>query len=84
MLKLSMKKAAWALYDEKQFNRLISEVTELVDNLVDLFPAAECQQQLCRIEAETLGNESDLQPLKDAARGVDDFFQKTVEKAIET
>jgi hypothetical protein len=79
-----MKKAAWALYDEKQFNRLIEDVTQLVDDLVDLFPAAERQQQLCRIEMDTLGKESDLEPLKDAARGVDDLFQKNVEKAIET
>ena len=57
--------------------------TQLVEDLVDLFPAAERQQQLCRMEMDTLGKESDLHLLKDAARGVDDLFQKTVEKAIE-
>jgi hypothetical protein len=36
------------------------------------------------MEMDTLRKESDLRALKDAAGGVDDLFQKTVEKAIKT
>ncbi|KAH0541568.1 hypothetical protein FGG08_003980 [Glutinoglossum americanum] len=76
------KKAAWALYDQKQFSRLIEDVSQLVSNLVELFPATERQQQLCLSETKEMGGEADLQVLKDAANGVDDLLQETVIMAI--
>lgn len=39
-----VKKAKWALQDEKQFNKLVEDIAHLVDNLVGLFPAALSRQ----------------------------------------
>ncbi|OCL12034.1 hypothetical protein AOQ84DRAFT_421474 [Glonium stellatum] len=35
------RKVKWALYEEKQFKRLIEDVTGLVNSLVELYPAAQ-------------------------------------------
>ena len=50
-----LKKAKWALYKEKYLNRLIQDTTELIDGLIDLFPAAQPEQQrLCADEGTEL------------------------------
>jgi len=44
----ALKKAKWALHKEKFLNRLIEDTTDLVDGLVELFPAAQPEQKrLC-------------------------------------
>ncbi|KAL9588320.1 MAG: hypothetical protein Q9179_008005, partial [Wetmoreana sp. 5 TL-2023] len=45
------QKAKWAFYEEKHFKRLIEDITSLVNDLIELFPAAqESQKQLCKTE----------------------------------
>lgn len=64
-LKLEFK---WALCEEKHFRRLIEDVTDLVTNLVDLFPAAQSsQQELCKLEVQELGTEESLPILNSVA-----------------
>ncbi len=62
-----LKKTKWALYKEKNLNRLIQDTTELVDALVELFSAAHrSQKQLCEEEGSVLAldeNASLLIPL---------------------
>lgn len=55
------QKAKWALCEEKHFSWLIEDVTGLVNDLVDLFPAAEAtQRQLCDVEvSEIVDNDRD-------------------------
>lgn len=79
-----LKKAKWALYEEKQFKRLIEDITELVNALVELFPAAQAtQKQLCEIEVQTIGTAQSLPVLKEVvAGGQDKFLEAAVEKAI--
>jgi hypothetical protein len=56
--KTSLKqKVKWALYKEKDLKRLIEDVVDLVNDLVELFPAArQAQRQLCEAEASQIGN----------------------------
>ncbi|KIW88095.1 uncharacterized protein Z519_11205 [Cladophialophora bantiana CBS 173.52] len=78
-----VRKAAWALYEEKNFRRLIEDVTALVDALVELFPAIQDrQQQLSAQEAEELKEERRLDALEEAAEGVDQQLQDSVQQAI--
>lgn len=72
-----MKKAAWALYDEKKSDRLIEDVTLLVNNLVELFPATERQQQLC-LKVKQIEMESDIDALEDIVGDVDQLLQISV------
>ncbi|KAL6247773.1 hypothetical protein RBB50_005121 [Rhinocladiella similis] len=79
------QKAAWALYEEKNFDRLIEDVTALVDALVELFPASrDRQQQLSIQEAEELKEEQRLDALEEAAEGVDQLLQDSVQQAIDS
>ncbi|CAG5140179.1 uncharacterized protein ALTATR162_LOCUS652 [Alternaria atra] len=60
------QKVQWALYEEKHFKRLIEDVTDLVNDLVQLFPAVlEEQRRLCRTEASTIGSSDCLLALQD-------------------
>ena len=44
------KKAVWALYEKKRFDTMIEDVTKFVGELVELFPAAqEDQEALVRL-----------------------------------
>lgn len=50
-----LKKAKWILYKEKYLNRLIQVTMELIDGLIDLFPATQPEQQrLCADEGTEL------------------------------
>lgn len=56
-----VKKARWALHDEKRFNRLADDQSHLVKELIDLFPASQEQQmQLVRRDAEELARRPEL------------------------
>jgi hypothetical protein len=74
------------LYEEKNFARLIEDIGELVDGLVDLFPGIqEEQRKLCEEEVSGLkGNESALSLLKEVAAGQDKLLSDTVVKVIQS
>lgn len=56
-----IKKAKWALYKEKYLNRLIDDSTGLIDELVDLFPAAQAEQKrLCNEEGAELAKDENI------------------------
>lgn len=78
------RKAKWALYEEKHFKRLIEDVTDLVNSLVTLFPAAEIiQQRLCEIEVSEIGNaEGSLPMLKEAAADQDHYLSAAISNAV--
>ena len=77
------QKAAWALYEEKHFNRLIEDVTTLVDGLVELFPATrERLQQLSLEEAQEMEEEPSLGVLEEAAEGIDLLLQTSVRQVL--
>ncbi|KAK5069394.1 hypothetical protein LTR51_008644 [Lithohypha guttulata] len=50
-----LKRAKWALYKEKYLSHLIEDTTDLIDGLVNLFPAAQPEQKrLCQDEGAEL------------------------------
>ena len=77
------QKAAWALYEEKHFNRLIEDVTTLVDGLVELFPATQGRlQQLSLEEAQEMKEEPSLGVLEEAAEDIDPLLQTSVQQVL--
>ncbi|EON63735.1 hypothetical protein W97_02963 [Coniosporium apollinis CBS 100218] len=79
------QKAKWAMYEEKQFRRLIEDITELVDNLVELFPAAQAsQRRLCEVEVSEIGAEESLPVLKEIVANQDRYLEAAVSKALES
>ncbi|GAQ09896.1 heterokaryon incompatibility protein s [Aspergillus lentulus] len=74
------------LYEEKNFARLIEDISELVDGLVDLFPGIqEEQRKLCEEEVAGLNaNEGALSLLKEVAAGQDKLLSDTVVKVIQS
>jgi hypothetical protein len=74
------------LYEEKNFARLIEDISELVDGLVDLFPGIqEEQRKLCEEEVSGLNaNEGALSLLKEVAAGQDKLLSDTVVKVIQS
>lgn len=78
------KKATWALYHEKYFNRLIEDITQFVNHLDELFPATQEHQQQLQMEVSELSNEPDFASLGEAAEEVDDALREIIEKALET
>ncbi|EED16285.1 conserved hypothetical protein [Talaromyces stipitatus ATCC 10500] len=75
------------LYEEKNFTRLIEDISDSVDDLVNLFPAVqETQQKLCEEEVDEINNKAEnaLSLLKEAAEGQDNMLSKTVTKVIES
>jgi hypothetical protein len=66
------KKAKWALYKREDLNDLVKNLQSLVNDLIELFPAAAVQlRDLCDEEAEELSNEAALPLLKTVAQELD-------------
>jgi hypothetical protein len=76
------QKAKWALYQEKQFRRLIEDITELVDSLVELFPATQqSQRELCDREVSAIGEGEGMSVLKEIAAAQDRLLKQAITKA---
>jgi hypothetical protein len=67
-----LQKTQWALYQEKQFRRVTEDVTELVDGLVELFPATEqTQRDIYDVESSRTGGGKGLSILEEIAAAQD-------------
>jgi hypothetical protein len=78
------QKAKWALYQEKHFRRLIEDITELVDSLVELFPATQqSQRELCDTEISAIGEGEGMSVLKEIAAAQDKLLEQAIKKATE-
>ena len=76
------QKAKWALYQGKQFERLIEDITELVDSLIGLFPAVQQQQrELCDLEVSSIGEGEGLSLLKEVAAVQDRLLEQAIDNA---
>jgi Skp family chaperone for outer membrane proteins len=79
------QKAKWALYQEKHFRRLIEDINELVNDLDDLFPAAQqSQRDLCDIEVSTIGEGEGISVLREIAAAQDKLLEQAITKATES
>ncbi|CRL18879.1 Ribosomal protein S16, conserved site [Penicillium camemberti] len=74
------------IYEEKNFIRLIEDISELVSGLVDLFPGIqEEQRKLCEEEVSGLNTSEAVLPLlKEIAAGQDNLLSDTVVKVIQS
>ncbi|KAH8636217.1 hypothetical protein IG631_08052 [Alternaria alternata] len=74
-------KVQWALYERKRFSVLLEDVTDLVNGLVECFPASrEEQRRLCKTEASTIGSGDCVSALKDVIAQQDgDLHQAVIE-----
>ena len=78
------KKAAWALYEKKRFDRLIEDVTDFVSQLIELFPAAyEDQRGFCRAEVAAV-NGTQLALLEEIVGEDDTLLAAEVRKELDS
>lgn len=76
------QKAKWALYQEKQFRRLIEDITELLDDLVELFPASQqSQRDLCDLEVSNIGETKATSALREIAADQDKLLEEAFTRA---
>ncbi|KUL81942.1 hypothetical protein ZTR_10354 [Talaromyces verruculosus] len=82
--KSELEQDEWTIYDEKNFTRLIEDINELVDGLVELFPGIqEEQRRLWEKEVSEMNtNENILPLLKEVACDQDKLLSDTVIKVI--
>ena len=79
------QKAKWALYEEKHFRRLIEDLVELVNSLLDTFPVVQqMQKKLCEAEVSDIGSTEGLAVLKDIAASQDKDLEATIAKALKS
>ena len=81
-----LEQSEWTMVEEKSFTRLIEDIGELVNSLVDLFPGIqEEQRKLCEEEVSHMNTSDDVLPLlKDVAAGQDKLLSDTVVKVIQS
>jgi tetratricopeptide (TPR) repeat protein len=76
------QKAKWALYEKKQFEQLIEDITELVEDLDFLFPAVQhFQRDLCDIEVSTIGEGQGMSVLREIAATQDKLLYQAIRGA---
>jgi hypothetical protein len=79
-----LRKTTWALYKEKHLRRLIEDITELIDGLVELFPATQqVQHDLCDSEVSAIGGNEGVSILKEIAAAQDKFLEQAITKREE-
>jgi len=78
------QKVKWALYEKKYFERLIADIIELVDSLVETFPAVrQAQQDLCKEEVSEIGNNEILTILDGIAASQDQDLHAVILEVLE-
>jgi hypothetical protein len=75
-----LKKAAWALYDVKNFDKLLENITGFVDDLEKLCPV---EVRMVELVIEEVVDEPSLLALQDAAVGTDPMLSEAVTRKIE-
>ncbi|KAL8873244.1 MAG: hypothetical protein Q9198_007057 [Flavoplaca austrocitrina] len=77
------QKAKWALYEEKHFKRLIEDITSLVNDLIELFPAAqESQKKLCTAEVAEMNAKGNFPMLETVAKSQDKLLEEAIVEAM--
>ncbi|RMJ18064.1 hypothetical protein CDV36_002266 [Fusarium kuroshium] len=77
-----VRKAQWALYAREDFDRLVRDISELVEKLVVLFPALQpAQEALCQKEAEQIEPEV-IPTLVKVLNGKDKFLNHALAEEV--
>jgi len=78
------QKVKWALYQENHFRRLIEDITELVDSLVELFPGTQqAQREFCDAEVSAIGESEAIAVLKEIAAAHDKFLGQAITRTTD-
>ena len=79
------QKISWALYEKKNFDRLIEDITVLVDGLVDIFPeeTRKVQREMATIEISEIKETPSAELLVDLAGNNDKILRDVGKKFIE-
>jgi Prion-inhibition and propagation len=76
-------KARWALYKKAHFDRLIEDLTELVDALLLMFPdREESQRQICAADVSDIEKVESLAALRAIAQNSDKLLEEVVAKTL--
>lgn len=78
-----LKKTKWALYEGKNHEKLIEQVTGFVDDLEKLFPVENARRTLVEMEIEEVNDEPSLTALQNAATDTDSFLTQAVSERLE-
>ncbi|GAO18184.1 hypothetical protein UVI_02037020 [Ustilaginoidea virens] len=78
-----MKKAAWALCDGKNLDKLVEPITGFVDDLEKLFPVKTTPRKLVELGIDEVVDEPSLKVLQDAAAGTDSVLSEAVTEKIQ-
>ncbi|KAJ4263217.1 hypothetical protein NW764_016198 [Fusarium oxysporum] len=78
-----LKKAVWALYDNRNFDKLVEQITAFVDDLEKLFPVETTCRRLVELEIEKVDDEPSLLALQGAAKSTDRVLSEAVSRKIE-
>ena len=79
------QKAKWALYQEKHFKKLIENITSLVNDLIELFPAAQTsQKKLCTAEVAEMSAKRNLPMLGKVVKSQDKLLEEAIVEAMKT
>lgn len=77
-----LSRAAWAIYRKKHFDRMVEDITEFVNSLIDLFPTAlPTQQSLAISEADGIQNTDDLRLLQEVSQE-DPILENAVKESL--
>ena len=81
-----LEQSEWTMFEEKKFNRLIEDIGDLVNSLIQLFPEIQEEQcELCEEEVSHMNVSEEFLPLlKDVAAGQDKLLSDTVVKVIQS
>lgn len=75
----------WALYDKKRFEGFIVNISDLIDELVEIAPpnARKVQETLLASELSTINNRGALEALLDATDGDDELLQEVGKRELQ-
>jgi Prion-inhibition and propagation len=77
-----LKTASWALYHRSELKELIQNITSLIDNIEDLFPAPQSQLGLVKQETAEIQDKQALGLVESAAQDVDNLLQAAAKEAL--
>ena len=77
-----LKTASWALYHRSELKELIENITSLIDNIEDLFPAPQSQLALVKQETAEIQDKQALGLVESAAQDVDSLLQAAAKEAL--
>ena len=77
-----VKKSKWALYEAKNFGKLVAEASDLVDDLEKLVAVENVCRNLAELEVEEMEDELSLRLLNDAASDIDATLSQVVIEKI--